>query len=212
MFCMTISATTTETGEPWVLLRTPITQMIFFNHGMLLLGSNHFLIVKYHEKSSSSSIYFCRVQGRVLNFSNYVLRQRWQLKLQKVMFGSFSKADVDSTSRTSTQNVTSRRGFFNHFSIIRSHYSCQMCSNYTGIKLEAALQSRLRRQNWTSVIICSRRPHNCKTGDFTSWKDRERLPNVQKWKMHVQSVQNCCFSIANMQIDDVVVAVVVMVA
>jgi len=26
-----------------VLLRTPITQMIFFNQGMLLLGSNHFL-------------------------------------------------------------------------------------------------------------------------------------------------------------------------
>ena len=28
-----------------VLLRTLITQMIFFNQGMLLLGSNHFLIV-----------------------------------------------------------------------------------------------------------------------------------------------------------------------
>ena len=27
-----------------VLLRSPVTQMIFFNHGMLLLGSNHFLI------------------------------------------------------------------------------------------------------------------------------------------------------------------------
>ena len=27
-----------------VLLRTPIAQMIFFNQGMLLLGSNHFLI------------------------------------------------------------------------------------------------------------------------------------------------------------------------
>ena len=27
-----------------VLLRTPITQMILFNQGMLLLGSNHFLI------------------------------------------------------------------------------------------------------------------------------------------------------------------------
>ena len=27
-----------------VLLRTPITQMIVFNHGMLLLGSNHFRI------------------------------------------------------------------------------------------------------------------------------------------------------------------------
>ena len=26
-----------------VLLRTPIIQMIFFNQGMLLLGSNHFL-------------------------------------------------------------------------------------------------------------------------------------------------------------------------
>jgi len=26
-----------------VLLRTPVTQMILFNHGMLLLGSNHFL-------------------------------------------------------------------------------------------------------------------------------------------------------------------------
>ena len=30
-----------------VLLRTPITQMIFFNQGMLLLGSNHFLISVY---------------------------------------------------------------------------------------------------------------------------------------------------------------------
>ena len=31
-------------GLTTVLLRTPITQMIFFNQGMLLLGSNHFLI------------------------------------------------------------------------------------------------------------------------------------------------------------------------
>ena len=28
-----------------LLLRTPITQMIFFNQVMLLLGSNHFLII-----------------------------------------------------------------------------------------------------------------------------------------------------------------------
>ena len=28
-----------------VLLMTPITQMIFFNQGMLLLGSNHFLMI-----------------------------------------------------------------------------------------------------------------------------------------------------------------------
>ena len=30
-----------------ILLRTPATQMIFFNQGMLLLGSNHFLIDVY---------------------------------------------------------------------------------------------------------------------------------------------------------------------
>ena len=35
-----------------VLLRSPVTQMIFFNHGMLLLDSNHFLIqsfIVYHN-------------------------------------------------------------------------------------------------------------------------------------------------------------------
>ena len=31
-------------SQTTVLLRTPITQMTFFNQGMLLLGSNHFLI------------------------------------------------------------------------------------------------------------------------------------------------------------------------
>ena len=35
--CRNVSQTT-------VLLRTLITQMIFFNQGMLLLGSNHFLL------------------------------------------------------------------------------------------------------------------------------------------------------------------------
>ena len=69
----------------------------------------------------------------------------------------------------------------------------------------------IKRQNWTVVIICSRRPHNCKTCHFTLWKERERLRNVKKWKMHVQSVQNCCFSSSNMHIYDVLVAVVVVV-
>ena len=35
-----------------VLLRTPITQMIFSNQGMLLLGSNHFLIYLYSMSQS----------------------------------------------------------------------------------------------------------------------------------------------------------------
>ena len=33
--------------------------------------------------------------------------------------------------------------------------------------------------NLTFVIIWSRRPHNCKTGHFTSQKERERLRNVK---------------------------------
>ena len=40
-----VSTTCAKDGQSLttVLLRTPITQMIFFNQGMLLLGSNHFL-------------------------------------------------------------------------------------------------------------------------------------------------------------------------
>ena len=55
----------------------------------------------------------------------------------------------------------------------------------------------------TFVIICSRRPHNCKTGHFTSWKELERLRNIEKRKMHVQSVQKYGLSMSNMHICDV---------
>ena len=83
-----------------------------------------------------------------------------------------------------------------------------MCFNYPGIKLEPTVY---RYEDKTIVIKCSRRPHHCKTGHSTSWKQQERLRNVQKWKMHVQSVQNYCFSLSNMQICDVLVVVVVVV-
>jgi len=62
-------------------------------------------------------------------------------------------------------------------------------------------------------FCCSRR-RGCLSspiGHFTSWKERERLRDVQKWKMHVQSVQNYVFY-CHMQICDVLVAVVVVVA
>ena len=49
-----------------------------------------------------------------------------------------------------------------------------------------------RRNNWKCVVKRSRRQHDCKTGHFTSWKEREQLRNVQKWKTHAQSVQCCC--------------------
>ena len=38
------------------------------------------------------------------------------------------------------------------------------------------------------------------------------LRNAEKWRMHVQSVQNYCFSSSNMQISDVLVTVVIVVA
>ena len=54
----------------------------------------------------------------------------------------------------------------------------------------------------------SRRKLSCKTGHFTSWKERERLWNVQKIKKtHVLSVQSWCFLFLNTQIFDVVVVV-----
>ena len=76
--------------------------------------------------------------------------------------GSLSKHDVDES-----ENVIwkCRLSFCNHLSVIQSHYAWKMRFNYPGIKFEPALATR---QNWTFVIICSRRPHNCKKGHFTS--------------------------------------------
>ena len=103
--------------------------------------------------------------------------------------------------RTSFENVTSP--FCNHLSITQSHYAWKMRFNYPGIKWKPALGTR---QNWIFVIICSRRSHNCKKGHFTSQKERERLQNVKRWKMHVQNVQKYCFSLSNIQICGVCVA------
>ena len=116
-----------------------------------------------------------------------------------------------NAARTSSKNITSC--FWNHSSIIESHYACKRCSNYPAIKLEPALQpDKNAKFDICHHMLTSSSPHNCKTGHFMSWKERERLRNVQKWQMHVQSVQNCCFSLSNMQICDVLVIVVVVVA
>ena len=53
---------------------------------------------------------------------------------------------------TSSENITSR--FCNHFSKIQSNQA-----------------SEVRRHNSTFVIMCSRRPHKCKTDRFTWWKE-----------------------------------------
>ena len=54
-----------------------------------------------------------------------------------------------------------------------------------------------RISNYAHMLICSRRPHNCKTAHFTSWKERKRQRNVHNWKMCVRSVQHYCFSPSN---------------
>lgn len=56
-------------------------------------------------------------------------------------------------------------------------------------------------------ILEKLRGDNRKTGHFTSLMERERLWNVQKWKMRLQSIQNYCFSLLNMQMYDVLVVV-----
>ena len=43
-------------SQKTVLLRTPITQMILFNQGMLLQGSNHFLMTKFSNIITLSTI------------------------------------------------------------------------------------------------------------------------------------------------------------
>ena len=68
-----------------------------------------------------------------------------------------------------------------------------MCSNYPGIKLKPALGTWAVKIE--HLLSCSRCPINCKTGHFTSKKERERLQNVKRWKMHVQSVQKILFFI-----------------
>ena len=74
-----------------------------------------------------------------------------------------------------------------------------MCFNNPGIKLEPALRGYEEKIEHLSSYA-HRRPHNCKTSHFTSWKERERLQNVKKLRVHVQSVQNYLHSLSNMQI------------
>ena len=55
------------------------------------------------------------------------------------------------------------------------------------------------------------RRHNCKTDHFTLLIGQERLRN-EKWKTLESKAQKCCFSVLNMQICDVLVGVVIVVA
>ena len=118
--------------------------------------------------------YSADLRWRVIWF--FILSRGQLAVCEAVTVGSLSKHDVDWS-----ENV-----IWNcHFAFLQSpfKYSKSLCLkmrfNYPGFKLKPALGTR---QNWTFVIICSRRPPNNKTGHFTSWRERERLRNVQKRK------------------------------
>ena len=61
---------------------------------------------------------------------------------------------------------------------------------FTILELNWNQRFRGKKMKLSICLVCSCRPHNSKRGHFTSWKERGRLRNFQKWKMHVQSVHN----------------------
>ena len=93
----------------------------------------------------------------------------------------------------SSANITS--SFCNHFSII------SRLQKYVVIILELNWNQRFSCRN-TKIEHLSLYAHvvhkTAKTGHFTLREEQERLRNVLKWKMPVQSVQNHCFHCQNL--------------
>ena len=54
--------------------------------------------------------------------------------------------------------------------------------------------------NWYQRFGDNKRKLKTSHSVLTSWIRRDRQPNAQKWKLHVQSVQNYWFLLSNMQI------------
>ena len=108
-----------------------------------------------------------------------------------------------------SENVTS--SFCNNFAVIQSHYARKMCSNYPGFKLEPAL---LRQQNkiehchrmFTSSTQLQNRSFHVVERTKTSAKCR-KMKNARAKRAKI-----LLFLLSNMQISDVLVAVVVVVA
>ena len=111
-----------------------------------------------------------------------------------VTLRSLSNSDLAGSKNAIWKcNIAFLQSFLNYSKSLRlQNMSQPLLWNYCGTSA-----SEVRRQNWTFGIICSRLP---------------RLRNFYKWEIHVQSVQNYCFSSTNMQIRGLLVAVVVVVA
>ena len=77
-------------------------------------------------------------------------------------------------------NFILRWSLLTFFALRQEKYSFLDEEDWFSPKFLLQVTSTLRtRQNWTFVIICSRRPPNRKTGHFRSQKERERLRNVK---------------------------------
>ena len=85
-----------------------------------------------------------------------------------------------------------------------------MCSNYPGIKLDKRFRDKKTRVNICHHMVTS--STQLQNRSFQVAERTRTSAKCQKSKLHVQSVQNYCFSQSNMQICYVLVAVVVVVA
>ena len=124
---------------------------------------------------------FCYLYLTVLHYWN-PLRVRLLLFCHHMSIGSLSKHDVDGSvnviwkydfaflqlflnysNSLCLKNCAPQRsiGFFKHGVVWHLH------CNLSGINFGTS-GWEMRGQNWTFVIICSCRPHNCKTGHLTS--------------------------------------------
>ena len=114
--------------------------------------------------------------GPTQGHSLHLLQRRFYRSICGVLWEL--KANTTSTTANATfSDVTLR--FCNHF--LSPNYACKMCCDYIpDFNWNQRFRLEVSRHTWAFVIICSHRPHNCKTAHFTSWKERERQRDVQK--------------------------------
>ena len=116
-------------------------------------------------------------------------------------------ANTTSTAaRTSSENVTSR--FCNHFLLFKVITLTKCVLTIQELNWNQRFRDKKTKLNICHHMVTS----STQNRSFHVVERARRSAKCQKWKLHVQSVQNYCFSQSNMPICDVLVAVVVVVA
>ena len=140
-------------------------------------------VFKHHKRLKSLRAKRAKLLFLIIKYANF-----WH-SCRRCCRGCFSSLILRSLRKQDVDGNDVWKCNFAFPQSFQSHYMFSKCV-LTILELNWSQRFRGKENNWTFVIICSRRSHNCKTGHFTSWKERERLRNVKKWKVHVQSVQN----------------------